>query len=95
VEEKVQTFEPLVTEIHPAADASAAMPAIPAPVLPAGLVRLRRTGRELRNALLAAGLLALVSLVLLAVLLLTRGREADVVWQEEFQSIQSVLGEAP
>jgi hypothetical protein len=95
VEERVETFEPLVTEIHPAAEASVLTLAIPDPVLPAGLVRLNRTGREARNALLASGLLALVSLVLLTVLLLTRGTVAEVVWQEESQSIQSVLVEAP
>jgi hypothetical protein len=91
VETSLQTFESLVTEVHPASEAKAAL----TPSLPAGLVRLREAGREARNALFAAVLLAILSLLLTLVLLLGVGREADVVWQEEAQSIQSVLVEAP
>ncbi len=88
MEESLQTFEPLVTEAHPASEAKAAL----APSLPAGLVRLREAGREARNALFAAGLLSILSLLLSLVLFLGVVREADVVWQEE---AQSVLVEAP
>jgi hypothetical protein len=91
VEEVLQTFEPLVTEVHPALEAKVPL----ASSLPAGLVRLREAGREARNAFFAAGLLALLSLVLSGVLFLGGGRGADVVWQEESQSIQSVLAEGP
>ena len=77
MEESVQTFPPLVTEIHPAAEAKLIAQA----ALPAGLLRLRETGREARRALLAAGLLGAVSLVLAAVLFFGRGSDALVVWQ--------------
>jgi hypothetical protein len=91
VEENVQTFLPLVTEIHPVPEVRGAL----APQLPAGIVRLRDAGRETRKALVMAGLLAVVSLVLLGVLLLGSGKESDVVWMEESQSAQSVLVEVP
>jgi hypothetical protein len=93
VEEAVQTFEPLVTEVHRASEAKAEPKHKPS--LPAGLVRLREAGREAGNALLFGGLLAILSLVLALVLLLGPGKEADVVWPEEFQSVQSVLVEGP
>lgn len=91
MEEDLQTFKPLVTEVHPASEGAASL----ATVLPAGLVRLRETGREARSAFLAAGLLAVLSLLLSLVLFLGIGKEADMVWQEEFQSVQSVLVEEP
>jgi hypothetical protein len=91
MEESVQTFEPLVTEIHPA-------PKVPAPVaprLPAGILRLQDAGREMKKALFMSGLLAVVSLVLLGVLLFGSGKESDVVWLEESPSAESVLVEGP
>jgi len=91
VEEVLQTFEPLVTEVHQASEAKAPL----VPSLPAGLVRLREAGREAQTAFFAAGLLALLSLVLSGVLFLGGGRGADVVWQEESESVQSVLVEGP
>ena len=91
MEESVQTFEPLVTEIHPASEVRATS----APRLPAGIVRLRDAGLETKKALFMSGLLAIVSLVLLGVLLFGSGKESDVVWLEESQSVQSVLVEGP
>lgn len=91
MEENLQTFEPLVTEIHPVPEGEAAR----VQSFPAGLIRLRETGREARSALFAAGLLAVLSLLLTLVLFLGMGKEADVVWPEESQSIQSVLVEGP
>jgi hypothetical protein len=92
VEERVEMFEPLVTEIHQAEEAAGLSRA---PTVPAGIARLKKAGREFRNALLLAGLLAVLSLILSAVFFLSPGKEADVVWQEEFQSVQSVLVEGP
>jgi hypothetical protein len=77
VEECLQTFEPLVTEVHQTPEAEVAR----APSLPGGLVRLREVGREARNAFYAAGLLSILSLVLSLVLFLGLGRDALVVWQ--------------
>jgi hypothetical protein len=91
MEENLQTFQPLVTEVHQASEGAATL----APVLPAGLVRLRETGREARSALFAAGLLAILSLALAAVLFLGLTKEVDVVWQEDSQSGQSALVEGP
>jgi hypothetical protein len=62
------------------------------------LVRLQEAGREAKSALLSAGLLAVLSLVLASVLALSPGKEADVVWPEEFQSVkgmQSIPREGP
>ena len=78
MEKDVQTFEPLRTEIHQASDADPFL----APFGPAGIARLRSAGREARGAFLVAGLLAIVSLVLSAVLFFGLGNDVLVVWQE-------------
>lgn len=101
MEEKIQAFEPLYTEVHPAGEGSlpeTAGPRQEAGKLPAGLVRLQEAGRDARNAFMMAGLLSLISLALFAVLFLTQTEGAAVVWPEEGQSIQGVkstLVEAP
>jgi hypothetical protein len=92
VEESLQTFQALVTEVHQSSEAEATG-AVSS--LPAGLVRLRETGREAQGAFVSAGLLLLLSLALTAVLFLSPWKGADVVWQEESQSVQSVLVEGP
>ena len=87
MEESVQTFEPLRTEIHHAPESGLALAS-----LPAGIVRLREAGHEARKALILAGLLGVVSLAILAVFLLVPGGDALVVWQE---GDERVLVEGP
>jgi hypothetical protein len=78
VEENIQKFEPLRTEIHPGSEGGLAVETS----VPAGIVRLQDAGGEAKKALFFAGLLAFVSLAIIAVLIFGPGGDALVVWQE-------------